>query len=372
MTGAAFSTSSLSGSTATSLSSMLPVLANRIVTLTPSNLRAHPIAETLVRAAARCAAFVPRHRLTSYDILFLAHDALCAASPWPRGIDAVYAYEDAALRTFRRAEREGLERIYDLPAPHWAAVESILRHEQRRHADAWEPPSIEPDSKKRRKDEELRLATRIIVASSFTRDTVLRARPCNDISVVSYGFPVELFPLRHEPPTGVFTALAVGTQSFRKGTSYLLDAWQRAALPDARLRLVGPMRLSGAILSRYVGRFEHIPHVPRSRLSAEYAAADVLVFPSLADGFGLAIQEAMCTGVPVIATRSCGAPECIVDGVEGFIVPAGDVDALADALRHAHRSRDTLVAMGQHARRRAESWTWQDAGLALASALRKK
>src|SRR4029077_21106891 len=165
------------------------------------------------------------------------------------------------------------------------------------------------------------LATMVSVASAFTKQSLENLDVRVPIIVASYGFPVESFAARTQRPSGPFTVLAVGSHDLRKGTPYLLEAWRRAAIPDAELHLVGPLRLSPAFLARYAGSFHHWPHVPKSQLGARYAAADVLAFPTLGDGFGLAIQEAMCSGTPVITTPCGGGPECITDGIDGWLTP---------------------------------------------------
>jgi glycosyltransferase involved in cell wall biosynthesis len=173
-----------------------------------------------------------------------------------------------------------------------------------------------------------------------------------------YGFPVEEFAPRPKAPDGKFRVLSVGTHDLRKGTPYLLEAWKRAAIPDAELHLVGPLRLAKPFVDRYAGLFQHWPHVPKSELGARYATADLLAFPTLGDGFGLVIQEAMCCATPVVTTPCGGGPECIADGVEGWIVPPRDVDALVARLRACAADRDGTARVGRAARARAERWTW--------------
>jgi glycosyltransferase involved in cell wall biosynthesis len=163
--------------------------------------------------------------------------------------------------------------------------------------------------------------------------------------------------------------LSVGTHDLRKGTPYLLEAWKRAAIPDAELHLVGPLRLAKTFLDPYAGLFRHWPHLPKSELGARYAGADLLAFPTLGDGFGLVIQEAMCCGTPVVTTPCGGGPECITDDEDGWLIPPRDIDALVDRLRAAAADRDRVFAIGQAARARAERWTWHDAGTALVRAL---
>ena len=119
--------------------------------------------------------------------------------------------------------------------------------------------------------------------------------------------------------------LSVGAHDIPKGTPYLLEAWKRAAIPGAELHLVGSMRLAISFLDGYAGLFRHWPPLPRSELAAHYASADLLVFPTLGDGFGLVIQEAMCSATPVLTTPCGGGPECITEGVEGWIVAPRDI-----------------------------------------------
>jgi glycosyltransferase involved in cell wall biosynthesis len=323
-----------------------------------------------VELGARAAA-----RLTgesAYDRLFVWHDAAVAARRWPRTARAVYAYEDGAQRTFEVAARRGLAKIWDLPLPHWATLERMWTEETARWPGAMGVRApLEPESKRVRKDRELALADVVSVASRFTRESLESAGCAKKIVEVPYGFPTDLFRQRTRRPAGPFTVLAVGTHDLRKGTPYLLEAWRRVALKDARLRLIGPMRLADSFLVRYRGTFEHVAHVPRRALQGEYWGADLVAFPTLGDGFGLVMQEAMSCGTPVVTTRCGGGPECITSGVDGWIVAERSVDALAEILRWAAVHRDGAWAVGQSARRRAEQYAVPEARRRIAARLRQ-
>jgi glycosyltransferase involved in cell wall biosynthesis len=283
----------------------------------------------------------------------------------------IYAYEDAALRTFRRAQRRGLSRVWDLPLPHYATLERMWNAELTRwpgaHGGATAP--IEPAWKKRRKDAELGLATAVSVASANTRRSLEELGTQVPVVVTPYGFPVETFQPKQRLGDGSFTVLAVGTQDLRKGTPYLLEAWKKADLKNARLRLVGPMNLTKNFLDSYAGLFEHVPHAANIALGQIYRAADLLVFPTLGDGYGLVIQESMACATPVVTTPCGGGPESITDGQTGWIVPPRDVDALVERLRFAAANRDKVFQVGLAARARAETWTWARAGQSLVQAL---
>lgn len=369
-TGGAFHEESWSGRLAAALATRRPVIRNRLVAEIPNGrLYSLPAIELGARLGTNVLARFGL-RVQSYEAIFVCHDAAVAMMPWPHETTGVYAYEDAALWTFRRARRRALDTIWDLPLPHYLTIERILREEFHRWPGAaLGPPHSEPPWKRRRKDEELALATKVSVASTFTKQSLEALDIRVPIIVASYGFPVEAFTCRQRRPSGPFTVLAVGTHDFRKGTPYLLEAWKRAAIPDAELHLVGPLRLTKSFLDNYAGLFRHWPHLPKSELPARYAAADLCAFPTLGDGFGLVIQESMSCGTPVVTTPCGGGPECITDGVDGWIVPPRDIEALADRLREAAADRERLFSMGQTARARAERWTWREAGAAFVNAL---
>jgi glycosyltransferase involved in cell wall biosynthesis len=370
VTGVAFQDQSWSGRLAARLAARRSVLRNRILPdIPPGRLRSLAPVELSARLVAKAFARfgVP---IKPYDAIFAVHDAAVAAMPWPSETTAVYAYEDAALRTFRRARRRGLGAIWDLPLPHYLSIERTLREEsQRWPGAALAPVKGEPPWKRRRKDAELALATVVSVASAFTKRSLESLDVGVPVVVASYGFPVERFARRRQRPSGPFTVLAVGTHDLRKGTPYLLEAWKRAAIPDAELHLVGPMRLAKSFLNGYAGTFRHWPHLPKNELPARYAAADLCAFPTLGDGFGLVMQESMCCGTAVVTTPCGGGPECITDGADGWIVPPRDIEALVERMRQAAADRERLFAMGQAARERAERWTWREAGVAFVQAI---
>ncbi len=365
VTGIAASREGLGGAALRGAAGLWPRTSNRLLDLPAARVRSLAGVELAARLVALVGTPSARPRRT-YDTLFRLHDAAVAALSWPRDVAAVWAFEDAALRTFARAERAGAARILDVPAVHADAQRRLWSEEARRWPGAMSAAlRVEPGWKAARKRAELSRADVVRVASAFARRTLEEADVRRPIMVAPYGFPLARFPARERPGVGPFTVLSVGAHDLRKGTPYLLEAWRRAGLKDARLRLVGPLRLSGAFLAGYRGLFEHVPHVARAGLGALYRDADLLAFPTLGDGFGLVIQEAMCSGIPVLTTPCGGGPECLDDGVEGWLVPPRDVDALVERLRWGAANRGRLAEMGRDARARAERFDERAAELVL-------
>ena len=103
-----------------------------------------------------------------------------------------------------------------------------------------------------------------------------------------------------------------------------------------------------------------IPTLPHAEVLAEMERQDVLVFPSLFEGFGLVILEAMSRGLPVITTAHTAGPDVIEDGRDGYLVPIRSAAAIAEKLELLRCEPTRLAAMREAAHAKAASWTWAD------------
>ena len=277
-----------------------------------------------------------------------------------QSINAVYAYEDGACHTFQRAKQQGILCFYDLPIPFYQMIHAIQQEE----ADCF--PELapllksprEPAWKLRRKEQEIQLADHIFVASSVTKQSLIDAKvtPSN-VTVIPYGAPIEYFQPQVKPDHQ-FRVLFVGHLSPKKGVHYLLQSWQSLALPDAELVLLGSNFFPDNWLAPYEDLFTYVPPISHFALNHHYSSASVLVLPSLFEGFGLVLLEAMACGIPVITTENVGGADVLTDGVDGFIIPARDATMLQQTLEWCYRHPQALVEMGHAARRTAETLTW--------------
>ncbi|MFM6498391.1 MAG: glycosyltransferase family 4 protein [Dolichospermum sp.] len=277
-----------------------------------------------------------------------------------RDLDAIYTYEDLAATTFDKAKQQGILCLYDLPIPYYQMTGNIMGQE----ADLF--PEIaaaietirEPAWKIERKQREIELADHIFVASSFTKKSLLEIGIQEaKITVIPYGAPVDYFQPRPKKDN-CFRALFVGRVSPRKGVHYLLPAWQDLKLDNAELVLVGQNLFPTGWLEQYKNICRHVPSVPHLLLNDYYSSANVLVFPSLVEGFALVLLEAMACGIPIITTPNTAGPDIITDGVEGFIIPIRDVEAIKEKLEWCYSHPQELAEMGRAARRKAEELNW--------------
>jgi alpha-maltose-1-phosphate synthase len=277
------------------------------------------------------------------------------------GLKAVYAYEDGAAKTFQVAKQQGVLCLYDLPILFYKMAQEIQQEEAERFPNFSSSLQAvqEPDWKLRRKQTEVQLADHIFVASSITRQSLLREgiHP-NRITVVPYGAPLEYF--RPQPKLDfAFRALFVGRIGPRKGVHYLIQAWQELKLPQAELMLVGINEFPEGWLSQLPDGVRYVSSIPHAALNQYYNAANVFVFPSLVEGFGLVLLEAMACGIPVITTPNTAGPDILTHGVEGFIVPIRHPEALKEKLEWCYSHPIELAEMGKSAYRKAKQLTWE-------------
>jgi glycosyltransferase involved in cell wall biosynthesis len=282
-------------------------------------------------------------------------------------LSGVYCYEDAAASTFKVAGRLGCARFYDLPIGYWRAGQDIFAEEAERKPE-WAPTLTgrsDSAAKLARKDDELQMADAVIVASSFTRQTLLTAPAFRaPIHVVPYGAPAAgpLPAPETESGTGGSRKLRVlfaGALGQRKGLAYLLAGIRPLAAHVELTLLGGKTARDCAPLEEAVRQHRWLPSLPHADVLAEMARQDVLVFPSLFEGFGLVILEAMSRGLPVIATPHTAGPDLITDGVEGFIIPIRSPAAITEKLELLLRDPARLAAMKAAAHKKAEALTWQ-------------
>jgi len=152
--------------------------------------------------------------------------------------------------------------------------------------------------------------------------------------------------------------LYVGRLSDEKQIEHIRPTLEQ--LPNTRLVLVGdgPAR---AELERY---FANLPvtfmgYLRGERLSQAYASADIFVFPSRLETFGLVVIEAMAAGLPVVAARVGGVGDMVSEGVNGYSFESGDRAMLLEGVRKIARDRATMRRMGQQARAYAERQSWE-------------
>lgn len=282
--------------------------------------------------------------------------------------DVIHTYEHAALNTLTIAKTLGVLTVYEQPSQHHLFLTPIIKEQflkypmlQSRSTDLL----INEKSVRRnhRRDMELDIADIILCNSTFTKETLIKSGVAEDkIKMIPLGFPSvheKKYPSICGRPIRFMYA---GNQSIRKGTHLLYEAWRSTgfAALEAELWLVGAIDdqlLLGKGMPANIIIKKNIAH---EQLMELYREIDVLILPTLADGFGMVVTEAMSQGVPVIATKNSCGPDIIAHNEDGWIIPAGEVEPIVDTMKWIFNNKACLANFGSAAIAKSKSWQWED------------
>jgi glycosyltransferase involved in cell wall biosynthesis len=270
-------------------------------------------------------------------------------------------YADAA---FRLMQGSGLARVLFQVHPNGKFLRKLFQREMEKVPEAKASLMEETEMSPlfAHNDETFAQADAVICASSFTRHSLATAGSKAPGHVVGYGVDLELFSARTEAPSArPLTVGFVGALSQRKGARYLLTAL--ASLPKGVVKLIIYTR--AAVDRDLIRGFEGVDVEVRGGLSdaalaADMKQCDLVALPSIAEGFGLVILEAMACAVPVLCTMSTGGADFIKHRQNGLLIEPGSAEAIQQELDWALTHRDELFQIGQAARVEAEKHTWAE------------
>ncbi len=323
-------------------------------------LKTAPWLEILRRAHARF--FLPGNP----DLWIARQFGRFAASRLPEDADILVGWSGATLEAIAPARNRGMKVVLERGSLHIETQTEVLREEYARWGLPWrgtDPRLIA------RECAEYEAADSIAVGSrASARSFMARGIPESRLIVNPYGValpPHRAATDRARPREGRIRILFVGQVGLRKGVPNLLQAFAR--LRDrADLHLIGPLEPG---FDRVLRRLplESVTlrgPLPGNKLGDEYERADIFCLPSLEEGFGMVVLEAMAAGCPVVASSATGLADlCASEADAGLLVPAGNADALSQALERlmddsGHRSR--LSEGGRRAV--AGGFSWSDYG----------
>jgi glycosyltransferase involved in cell wall biosynthesis len=211
--------------------------------------------------------------------------------------------------------------------------------------------------------EKIRRANFVVAVSSFGRSQILRnvaQEYWDKVKVVHCGVDEAFHANLARRPIAGRRLVCVGRICEQKGQLLLIDAIKQLSDREIAVELVfagdGEMREA---LEKLIDQYD-LRHCTRitgwissDQVRKEILAANALVLPSFAEGLPVVLMEAMALRRPIISTFVAGIPELVQPGDTGWLVPAGDVEALADAIENClNTSAEIIVAMGERARTR--------------------
>ena len=280
--------------------------------------------------------------------------------------DVVHCWSGIAEESIRACRSQSVCTVARGSA-HIRTQYELLAQEQVRTGRSLEKPS---DWIMAREEREYELAHRVIVPSDFARRTFLErgAAPAR-VAVINLawrarGFeadaPVIQQRVQRLHSGAPLRVLYTGMLSLRKGM-HDLRAVLNALGHQMEFRLVGPVLDECRDFAKEAARVARVQDaVPQAELPAVYAWGDVLVLPTIEDGFAVVLAQAQAAGLPIIATTNCGAPDIIAGGGQGFIVPIRNPDALIAQLEWCNEHRSALAQMVERLHTHPPRRTWDD------------
>jgi glycosyltransferase involved in cell wall biosynthesis len=266
--------------------------------------------------------------------------------------NAIYGFNSACLELFEYAKHKGIRCILDQTLADYSLVHQLLLEEEER----WQDWSLTPFTVSKadlalmqREHREQDLADNIICGSNFVKDSlVARGVDANKITVVPLGRLKDADPIESKPTTQTpqergdgLRILFIGSVGLRKGIPYLLEALRliKGKIPFT-CQIAGAIEIKPERMNEYSDVCNFLGRIPRSQVKDLYQWADVFVLPSICEGSAMVTYEAMSAGLPIITTYNSGS--IVRDGIDGFIVPSRNLEAIADKIVNIYSSSINL------------------------------
>jgi len=279
--------------------------------------------------------------------------------------DLYVGLSGSALPAGKKAHQRGAKFVCDRGSSHIRVQNQLLIEEH----GLWNTPFAGIDPRTiAREESEYEEADYITVPSSFVyRTFVEQGIPANKLRLLPYGVNLSRFQPVDKADPQRFDILFVGGMSLRKGVQYLVQAYQKLKHPRKSLTFVGTpsLRLIEVLTARGLWPEDAIVlgHIQQTKLKQIMGRSHVLVLPSIEEGLAMVMAQAMACACPVIASNHTGAEDLITNGLEGFVVPVRNVDALTEKLQLLADEPELRSVMGQHALQKVQKMAgWHEYG----------
>jgi len=278
------------------------------------------------------------------------------------GNSVFHVWSGFCRETIAAAHRSGARVFLERSCPHISIQREILAEEDSRWGFNTAAEMRAYLGNETRMIEEYQRADFIVTPSEFSAQSFIRKGYSPDkIKICRLGanFDPSVNPVMRDS-SGTFTVLSVGTHAVRKGFIYLLAAWRKAALPNSRLLIRGPFNKR---FKEWLGdNIEFLPSTDHKGLQRLYCQANLFCLPSVEEGFGMVVLEAMANGCAVLISDAVGSGEIIKEGKNGFKFPSRDIETLAQRLTALYEQRSLLAPIREAAKETAREFSWERYG----------
>ena len=282
-------------------------------------------------------------------------------------VDAVISYDNASYRLFTELVKSRCEvlRIIDHAHPPRNFLHNVYNQLM--------PPgdsilrSFEKNGYIRSKQmadfyrDELLLGQKHIVASTFSEAGLKFSGVLigEDSEIIPYGVNYKRFgsPM-HQHNSETLKVLFVGELNQRKGLREIIEVASTLSKEKFEFNLIGEFYGDSRAFTNIPPNVNFLGRVTAEVLQENYKEADVFLFPSYGEGFGLVLLEAMASSCVVIASKNCAGPDLLTEDC-GFTVNAGDVDIMAHLIEDLYQNPKKMRLIAKNATEKARNYSWE-------------
>lgn len=296
-------------------------------------------------------------------------------------VDAVIMYDETSVSCFEILKKKApnIKRILDVSTVNRLYIKNIYDKDMKLYGHnnfkeeldfLWNKKYIDYYKK------EIDLTQAFIFPSQFVKKSYFYTNPnINKFYVIPYGVEKEKFKSVEEKKNKDINKplllIFVGQISIYKGLHHLLSVVSSFPKDKVRLKLVGSYNKENQLYKKYKNKenIEFCGFVSFEKLPHYYSEADVFVFPTIGEGFGLVVLEAMSVGMPVICSENAGGNDVIEEGVNGFIYNPLSENELKEKINYFIKNRNKINEMGINSKKISENYTWQKYYLEVSKAI---
>ncbi|MDU1824559.1 MULTISPECIES: glycosyltransferase family 4 protein [Clostridium] len=284
-------------------------------------------------------------------------------------VDAVIMYDTLGECTFKilKNKAPNINRILDMSAPNIEYMDYILKKEINSNNSKILSEELNSKLYKSKLESgirEIKLAQNFLVASNFTKNSLIYSNVNEKkIHICRYGIDCETFKINRKNTncsTEVINVIFIGNITQKKGISYISEVINKININKYRFTFIGNYNSECEYYKMLSKKCNFTGHITKEKVIEYCNNSDILIFPSLADGFGLSVLEALACGVPVICSKNAGISDLIIDKYNGFKVDAMDSEAIYKRLIWLGENRQVIEEMRCNCRSTALACKWEN------------
>lgn len=293
-------------------------------------------------------------------------------------IDIIICYDTLSYDLLKYIDKFRLKtiKILDMSAPSMEYMSKIFQNDIIQNPEKTEIlfkelKSNQYKKKLNRSRIEINNADYFIVASNFSKISLLYSKVKNEkIFKIPYGSNDMEF-IKKNRIHKKLKIIFVGRVTEKKGAHYFFEAIESLDLNIFDVSVIGDYNYNLNYYKKFKDIVEFTGHISKEAIKKEYLKSDILVFPSLADGFGFSVLEAMRCGNVVLCSKNAGVSDIIKNGYNGYLIEAQSSKEILEKLNYLNNNRKEIERIKLEALKPLQNLTWNNYNLNIKNMLKK-